>query len=111
MPLKTLKKDAADALTLEWILQVKNYKLILDRKRCVGCQICTVACPKEAIKTLKQPKIEGSKALKAKVDIDLSKCNFCGVCDVTCPFGAIKINLNVKHDIAVLTKESYPQLV
>lgn len=111
MPLKTLKKDTADALTLEWMLQVKNYKLILDRKRCVGCQICTVACPKEAIKTQKQPKIDSGKSLKAKVDIDLSKCNFCGVCDVTCPFGAIKVNLNGKHDLAVLAKESYPQLV
>lgn len=111
MPFKTIKKDTADALTLEWNLQVKNYKLILDRKRCVGCQICTVACPKEAIKTQKQPKNEGEKALKAKVDIDLAKCNFCGVCDVTCPFGAIKVNLNGKHDLAVLAKESYPQLV
>ena len=111
MPLKTLKKDAADALTLEWILQVKNYKLTLDRKRCVGCQICTAACPKEAIKTQKQPKPEGEKAKKAQVDIDLAKCNFCGICDVTCPFGAIKVTLNGSHDLTVLSKESYPQLV
>ena len=111
MPLKTLKIDTADALTLEWILQVKNYKLFLDRKRCVGCQICTVACPKEAIKTQKQPKIEGGKVSKAKVDVDLAKCNFCGVCDVTCPFGAIKVTLNGKHDLSILAKESYPQLV
>ncbi|MGE5187460.1 MAG: 4Fe-4S dicluster domain-containing protein [Betaproteobacteria bacterium] len=111
MPFKNLKKDTADALTLEWILQVKNYKLILDRKRCVGCQICTVACPKEAIKTQKQPKIEGGKVSKAKVDVDLAKCNFCGVCDVTCPFGAIKVTLNGKHDLSILSRESYPQLV
>jgi 4Fe-4S ferredoxin len=111
MPLKTLKKDAADALTLEWNLQVKNYKLVLDKKRCVGCQICTVACPKEAIKTLKQPKLEGQKASKAKVDVDLAKCNFCGVCDVTCPYGAIKITLNGNHDLPLLAKESYPELI
>ena len=111
MPLKTVKKDAADALTLEWVLQVKNYKLTLDKNRCVGCQICSLACPKEAIKTQKQPKIQGEKAKKAKVDIDLTKCNFCGICDVTCPYGAIKVTLNGTHDLSILAKESYPQLV
>jgi len=111
MPLKTVKKDAADTLTLEWILHVKNYKLTLDKNRCVGCQICTLACPKEAIKTEKQPKTQGEKAKKAKVDIDLAKCNFCGICDVTCPYGAIKVTLNGVHDLSILAKDSYPQLV
>jgi 4Fe-4S ferredoxin len=111
MPLKTVKTDAADALTLEWILQVKNYKLILNKSRCVGCQVCSLACPKEAIKTQKQPKVQGEKAKKAKVDIDLAKCNFCGICDVTCPYGAIKVELNGEHDLSILAKDSYPQLV
>ena len=111
MPLKTLKKDAADALTLEWVLQVKNYKLTIDKKRCVGCQICSLACPKEAISIQKQPKISGEKAKKAKVDVDAAKCNFCGVCDLTCPYGAVKVTLNGAHDLLVLAKESYPQLI
>ena len=111
MPLQTIKKDAADALTLQWVLQVKNYKLTLDRNRCVGCQVCTVACPKEAIKTQKSSKLPGEKAKKAKVDIDLAKCNFCGICDVTCPYGAVKVTLNDKHDLSILEKDSYPQLL
>ena len=111
MPLKTVKKDAPDNLTLEWVLQVKNYKLTLDKSRCVGCQICTLACPKEAVKTQKQPKLPGENAKKAKVDIDLAKCTFCGICDVTCPYGAIKVTLNGAHDLSILAKESYPQLV
>jgi 4Fe-4S ferredoxin len=111
MPLKTLKKDAADKLTLEWILHVKNYKLTLDKKRCVGCQICSLACPKEAIKLEKQLKTSGHKAKRAMVDVDLAKCNFCGICDITCPFGAVKVTLNGQHAPSVVEKESYPELI
>ncbi len=111
MPLRTIKTDTAVALTLEWILHVKNYKLILDKNLCVGCQICNLACPKEAIKIEKQPKIQGEKAKKAKVDVDLAKCNFCGICDILCPYGAIKVTLNNEHVLSVVEKESFPQLI
>jgi len=111
VPLKTLKKDTANALTLEWILHVKHYKLTLDKARCVGCQICSLACPKDAVKLEKQPKAMGEKAKKAKVDIDLAKCNFCGICDASCPYGAIKLTLNDAHALSVIDKESFPELV
>jgi len=110
VPFKKTKIDAADALELDWALQVKNYKLTLDRKRCVGCQICTLACPKQAITAQPQPKLNG-KAQKSKIDVNLDKCNFCGICDVTCPYGAVKVTLNGSRDHAILEKESYPELV
>lgn len=111
MPLKTMKTDTSKELTLEWILQVKNYKLTLDKNLCAGCQICTLACPKEAIKLEKQPKTQGEKAKKAKVDFDLAKCNFCGICDILCPYGAVKVTLNGEHALSVIEKESFPQLI
>jgi len=111
MPLKTMKKDTEEALTLEWILHVRNYKLTLDKKLCVGCQICALACPKEAIKLEKQPKALGEKAKHAKVDIDLEKCNFCAICDLLCPYGAIKVTANGQHLLSVVEKESFPQLI
>ncbi len=111
MPFTKVKKEAADVLTLEWILHVKNYKLTLDKKLCIACQMCSLACPKEAIRTQKQPKIQGERAKKAKMNFDLAKCNFCGICDVICPYGAIKVTLNGSHDLSVLAKESFPQLV
>jgi 4Fe-4S ferredoxin len=110
MPLRRIKNDTADTLTLEWVLHVKNYKLTHDRKRCVGCEICTLACPKEAIKLEKQPKTSGGKATKARVDVDLEKCNFCGICDAACPFGAMRITLDGQHVVSVVEKESFPQL-
>jgi 4Fe-4S ferredoxin len=111
MPFKATKTDTAKALTLEWVLHVKNYKLTLDKSRCAGCQICTLACPKEAIKLEKQPKTLGQKAEKAKIDIELSKCNFCGICDILCPYGAIKVAVNGNHVLSVVDKESFPQLI
>lgn len=111
MPLKTKKIDTAEALTLEWILHVKNYKLTLDKARCAGCQICSLACPKEAITVTKQPKVDGEKAQKAKVDVDLQKCIFCGICDITCPYGAIKVTLNGEANANVVDKESFPELL
>jgi len=111
MPLRTLKEETANALTLQWVLQVQNYKLILDKDRCAGCQICSLACPKEAIKIEKRPKVQAEKAQKARIDVDLAKCNFCGICDIVCPYGAMKVTANDKHALSVVEKESFPQLI
>jgi 4Fe-4S ferredoxin len=111
MPLRTTKMDTAKALTIEWILHVKGYRLTLDRNLCVGCQICALACPREAVKLENQPKNEGEKTKRARVDVDLAKCNFCGICDVLCPYGAIRVTLNGEHVLSVVEKESFPQLV
>ena len=107
MPYKSSKQETSAALTLEWVLQVKNYKLILDKNRCVRCQICSLACPKDAVKVEKQ--LEGTLS-KSTVDVDLAKCNFCGICDITCLFGAVKVTLNGVHNIALIAKESYPKI-
>ena len=111
MPFQTLKNDTADQLSLEWVMQIKNYKLNLDRKTCVGCQICSLACPKEAISVGKEPKNFGEKTQKPRVDVDLSKCNFCGVCDVLCPFGAISVTVDGKHALSILEKQSFPKII
>jgi len=111
MPLQTLKKETAEELSLEWVLHVKNYKLTLDKNTCAGCQICSLACPKEAITIEKQSKRHGEKVSKAKIDINLSKCNFCGICDILCPYGAISVTVDGKHLLSVLEKESFPQMV
>ncbi|MGD8565666.1 MAG: 4Fe-4S dicluster domain-containing protein [Candidatus Bathyarchaeota archaeon] len=110
MPLKSLKTDQSKTLTLEWRLHAKSYKLSLDKESCVGCQICSLACPKEAITIHKQSKLPGKKTKPAKIDIDLKKCNFCGICDIICPYGAIMVTVTGQPTLSVLDKESFPQL-
>jgi len=109
MPYKSSKQDSIDVLTLEWVLHVKNYKLTLDKHRCVGCQICSLVCPKDAITVEKQFK-SGEKALKPNIDVDLTKCNFCGACDITCLFGAISVTINGVRNTVLLSKKSYPEI-
>jgi 4Fe-4S ferredoxin len=111
VPLKILKREDAETLTLEWILYAKNYRLTLTRRLCVGCEICSLACPKEAIKLIKQPKTVEGKVQRAKVDITLEKCNFCGICDILCPYGAIRVTVNGEHVLNVVEKESFPTLI
>jgi 4Fe-4S ferredoxin len=111
MPFQTLKRETAEELSLRWVLHVKNYELNLDKNRCVGCQICSLGCPKEAIRIQKQAKIPGEKTHKAKIDVDLSKCNFCGICDVLCTYGAIRVTVDGKHLLPVLEKGSFPQII
>jgi 4Fe-4S ferredoxin len=109
MPYKSSKQESVDVLTLEWALQVKNYKLTLDKRRCVGCQICSLACPKDAIRVEKSVKTD-EKALKPHVNVNLAKCNFCGVCDITCLYGAISVTVNGVRNTALILKESYPKI-
>jgi len=109
MPLRTVKRDLPEALILEWVLHAKNYRLNLDRRACVGCQICSLACPKEAIKLEKS--LKTTKAQKARADIDLAKCNFCGICDILCPYGAVRVTINDEHVLSVVDKQSFPELV
>jgi len=110
VPLAKIKQDTAQTLQIAWILHVKNYTLTLDKTKCASCQICSLACPKEAIKLQKQTKTQGEKAQKAKIDIDLAKCNFCGICDVLCPYGAVKLTIDGQHLLSVVEKKSFPTL-
>jgi ferredoxin len=52
--------------------------LKVNRRKCIGCGLCALNCPREAIIV---------SAGKAKIDQD--KCNSCRSCIEACPRGAI----------------------
>ena len=87
-------------------MHVQTFKLSLDKKYCVDCQICSLACPKEAI-SIGEPK---NSVDKSRLDIDIEKCNFCGICDAICPFGAMHLIRNGKKSILVVENNSFPKL-
>ncbi|MHA2315393.1 MAG: 4Fe-4S binding protein, partial [Candidatus Hermodarchaeia archaeon] len=53
MPMKELKTETENMLTIERILHAKRYSLTLDKILCVGCEICQIVCPREAIEIKK----------------------------------------------------------
>jgi 4Fe-4S ferredoxin len=111
MVLRLLKTQKENQLFIERIMYTKRYTLILDKERCVGCEICSIACPREAITVTKPVKINGEKLKLPTITIDETKCSFCGICNAICPLGALSLTINGKAFEPVVEKESFPCLV
>ncbi len=109
--MKLLKTERENELVLERVHHVKRYSLTLNRDLCVGCEICQIICPKEAIEVNKFPKVDGEKAKRPIIDIDEQKCHYCGMCDLICLYGAITVRTNGEPMIPVVESESFPRLL
>jgi len=86
-------KDIADSISLargaasKVAIQQKGIELELttaevDETICVGCGLCEVICPYEAIKMIE---IQPNKIISVTDEI---KCQGCGTCVASCPVGA-----------------------
>ncbi len=111
MPMKIQKTESENRLLVERIHHAKNYRLEIDRALCVGCELCSLICPREAITVNKQPKKNGEKARRPVVDVDQTKCHYCGICASICPYGAAQVVVDGENIASVVEKESFPQLI
>ena len=60
------------------------------QERCVGCDLCEVACPSRCIKVISEE--DTSMPLQryaTEFYIDITKCVFCGYCVEACPVNAL----------------------
>ena len=70
----------------EWGDLDLNYETIakIDAKKCIGCQLCVVACHDGAHQCIHQSKATNGDATRVPV-IDESECVGCNLCKIVCP--------------------------
>ena len=66
-------------------------KVIIDKDRCKGCELCTHYCPQEILEMSKDINVKGY--FYAKV-LDQSRYIGCRISTVVCPDVAIELQLN-----------------
>jgi NADH-quinone oxidoreductase subunit I len=82
-----------------------------SREKCVGCYLCAIACPADAIyiEAAEDSRPYGERVgidrRYAKVyNIDYGKCIFCGYCEEACPEDAI--TMGPDFELAFETREA-----
>ncbi len=79
-------------------------------ERCVGCELCAVACPADAIfveaaeNDPAQPASHGERFAR-RYEINMLRCIFCGMCEEACPEDAIY--LEKKHELADYERRAF----
>ena len=58
-------------------------KIVYDREKCIGCQLCIKVCPSDAIEF-----VPGKK----KIKIYVARCTFCSQCNDVCPVGCLSMS-------------------
>lgn len=79
------------------------------KERCVGCELCAIVCPSQAIYVKAaqndpdNPVSHGEKYAE-DYQINMLRCIFCGYCEEACPTGAVILGND--YELSGYTRES-----
>lgn len=79
------------------------------KERCVGCELCAIVCPSQAIyvkpaqNNPDNPNSHGER-YASDFQINMLRCIYCGYCEEACPTGAII--LSNEYELSGYSRES-----
>lgn len=80
------------------------------KERCVGCELCAIVCPAQAIyvkpaeNKLGEEEHSHGERYASDFQINMLRCIFCGYCEEACPTGAIVLGND--YELSGYTRES-----
>lgn len=98
-------------MTLRRAMVTRDYKMVWDLEKCVGCQMGPTVCPKEALTHIDGEIVNSHLVTRPSVDVDPKKCVNCGMCVVVCPTHAITMTINGNEEIPVQKYQAFPELI
>lgn len=78
------------------------------KERCVGCELCAIVCPSQAIyvKPAENPRedpVSHGERYSKDFQINMLRCIYCGYCEEACPTGAII--LSNEYELSAFSRE------
>lgn len=79
------------------------------KERCVGCEMCAIVCPSQAIYVKPAENLPGDEHSHGEryaqdFQINMLRCIYCGYCEEACPTGAII--LSNEYELSGYNRES-----
>lgn len=84
-------------------------------ERCVGCELCVIVCPSQAIyvraaENTPERRVSKGERYAEEFQINMLRCIFCGFCEEACPTGAIVLGhdfelADYSREALIYTKE------
>jgi 4Fe-4S ferredoxin len=81
------KRETPEKLELTLAMYVDQVSLVLDKTRCLTCEICSTVCPRQAVSII-------ARDSDLDITIDPRLCVLCEICSHFCPTGAVTLVYN-----------------